>query len=87
MATNPTTAAALTKTAAEVEAVRKAEEAAAESAVTAGAAATEEARARDAETLKAQEQSRPYPSQEEADAIKAAGAVGAAPYATRAMKA
>lgn len=87
MATNPTTTAAQTKNAADVDAVRKADDAAAESGVTAGAAATEEARARDAETLKAQEQSRPYPSQEEADAIKAAGAVGAAPYATRAMKA
>ena len=91
MATNSTTAAkdaATTKTAAEIEAERKAQEVAAKDAAeTAGAAATEEARARDAETLKAQEQSRPYPSQEEADAIKAAGAVGAAPYATRAMKA
>lgn len=87
MATNPTTAAAQTKTAAEIEAERKAQEAAAKDAAENASAATDEARARDAETLKAQEQSRPYPSQEEADAIKAAGAVGAAPYATRAMKA
>ena len=89
MATNQTTAAtaAQTKTDAEVEAERKAQEAAAKEAADNAAAATEEARKRDAETLKAQEQSRPYPSQEEADAIKAAGAVGAAPYATRAMKA
>lgn len=89
MATNQTAAkdAAASKTEAETEAERKAQEAAAKEAAESGAAATEEARKRDAETLKAQEQSRPYPSQEEADAIKAAGAVGAAPYATRAMKA
>lgn len=89
MATNQTTAAtaAQTKTDAEVEADRKAQEAAAKEAVANGAAATDEARKRDAETLKAQEQSRPYPSQEEADAIKSTAAVGAAPYATRAMKA
>lgn len=87
MATNPTTAAAQTKNAADVDAVRKADDAAAESGVTAGAAATEEARARDAETLKAQEQSRPYPSQEEADAMKSTAAAGAAPYVTRQAKA
>lgn len=87
MATNPTTAAAQTKTAAEIEAERKAQEAAAKEAAENASAATEEARKRDAETLKAQDQARPYPSQEEADAIKSAGAVGAAPYATRAMKA
>lgn len=87
MATNPTTTAAQTKNAADVDAARKADAAATEEAAANGAAATEEARARDAETLKAQDAARPYPSQEEADAIKAAGAVGAAPYATRAMKA
>lgn len=90
MATNQTTAAqdaAPTKTAAETAAEQKAQAAATEESVANGATATEEARARDAATLKAQEQARPYPSQEEADAIKSAGAVGAAPYATRAMKA
>ena len=84
MATSKETA---SKTDAEIEAERKAQEAAAKEAVENASAATDEARNQDAETLKAQEQSRPYPSQEEADAIKAAGAVGAAPYATRAMKA
>ena len=90
MATNQTTAAkdaVATKTDDEVTGERKAQEAAAKEAVANGAAATDEARKRDAETLKAQEQSRPYPSQEEADAIKSTAAVGAAPYATRAMKA
>lgn len=84
MATNKETA---SKTDAEIEAERKAQEAAAKEAADNASASTDEARKQDAETLKAQEQSRPYPSQEEADAIKAAGAVGAAPYATRAMKA
>lgn len=84
MATNKEVA---SKTDAEIEAERKAQEAAAKEAAENASAATDEARKQDAETLKAQEQSRPYPSQEEADAIKAAGAVGAAPYATRAMKA
>lgn len=87
MATNPTTTAAQTKNAADVDAVRKADDAAAESGVTAGAAATEEARARDAETLKATEEARPYPSQEEADAMKSTAAAGAAPYVTRQAKA
>ena len=84
MATNKETA---SKTDAEIEGERKAQEVAAKAAAGAAADATEEARKQDAETLKAQDQARPYPSQEEADAIKAAGAVGAAPYATRAMKA
>lgn len=84
MATNKEAA---SKTDAEIEAERKAQEAAAKEAADNASAATDEARKQDAETLNAQEQSRPYPSQEEADAIKAAGAVGAAPYATRAMKA
>lgn len=84
MATNKEAA---SKTDAEIEAERNAQEAAAKDAAENASAATDEARRQDAETLKAQEQSRPYPSQEEADAIKAAGAVGAAPYATRAMKA
>lgn len=52
----------------------------------AGAEATTEARQQDAETLKQQEAMRPYPSQEEADAIKSAAAAGAAPYATRQLK-
>ena len=84
MATNKETA---SKTDAEIEAERKAQEATAKDAAENASAATDEARKQDAETLKAQDQARPYPSQEEADAIKAAGAVGAAPYATRAMKA
>ena len=84
MATNKEAA---SKTDAEIEAERKAQEATAKDAAENASAATDEARKQDAETLKAQDQARPYPSQEEADAIKAAGAVGAAPYATRAMKA
>ena len=53
----------------------------------AAAKATEDARKQDADTNKAQSESVPYPSQEEADAIKAAAATGAAPYMTRDLKA
>ncbi|WP_210526371.1 hypothetical protein [Rubellimicrobium arenae] len=56
-------------------------------AITDGAAATEEARKRDEETLRQQEDSQPYPSQEQADALKSAVAGGGLPYATRDAKA
>lgn len=82
MATNKETAAA--DEAAEV--ARKAREAEIREAVENGAEATEEARKQDAQTIKAQAEARPYPSQEEADAMKSAAAIGAAPYATRDMK-
>lgn len=73
--------------AAEAEAARKAQAAATRQAVEDGADATEAARKQDAETLKAQEAApAPYPSQEEADAIKSAAAAGAAAYATRQLK-
>ena len=75
------------KTDAEIEAERKAQEAATQDAIDAGAQATEAARKQDAETLKATEEARPYPSQEEADAMKSSAAVGAAPYVTRQAKA
>lgn len=58
-----------------------------EARVTDGAKATEEARAQDAETNKAQEEMRPYPSQEEADALKSAAVREAVPYQTRDAKA
>lgn len=70
-----------------VAAARKAEQEATEQAKADAAKATEEARQRDAETNKQQEESRPYPSQEEADAMKAAAASGAALYTTRDLKA
>ena len=75
------------KTDAEIEAERKAQEAATKDAIDAGAQATEAARKQDAETLKATEEARPYPSQEEANAMKSSAAVGAAPYVTRQAKA
>lgn len=78
---------AATKTDAEIEAERKAQEAATKEAAEAGAKATEEARKQDVETLKAQAEMRPYPSQEEADAMKSTAATGAAPYVTRQAKA
>lgn len=68
-------------------AARKAEQDATEQAQADAAKATEEARQRDLETLKAQEEAVPYPSQEEADRIKVAAASGSAPYTTRDLKA
>lgn len=76
-----------TRTDAEIEAERKAQESAAEQSIKAGAEATAAARKQDAETNKATEEARPYPSQEEADAMKSSAAVGAAPYVTRQAKA
>lgn len=70
----------------DAEAARKAQAEATEAAQADAAEATEEARKQSLETLKAQEEARPYPSQEEADRMKAAAAVGAAPYATRQVK-
>ena len=74
----------------DAEASRQAAEdeaqAAADAAQTEAAKATEEARKQSIETLTAQEEMRPYPSQEEADRIKTAAATGAAPYATRQLK-
>lgn len=69
-----------------VAATRKAQADAVEAAQADAAEATEEARKQSLETLKAQEEARPYPSQEEADRIKSAAASGAAPYATRQVK-
>lgn len=85
MANTPTPAAPA-KTADQVKAEIDAAEKATEAAVKAGAEATEAARKQDAETLKEQAEARPYPSQEEADAMKSAAATGAAPYATRQLK-
>lgn len=75
------------KTAEQIETERKAAEAAAEEAAKTAAEATEAARKQSAETNAEHEAARPYPSQEEADRLKTAGAVGPAPYATRQVKA
>lgn len=89
MAEDPKTPAKPTQAEADAQAkaTRDAAEKAAAQAVADGAAATEEARKQDAETLKQQEEMRPYPSQEEADAMKSTAATGAAPYVTRQAKA
>ena len=71
----------------DAEAARKAADAARKQAEKDAAAATEEARKQDQETNKEQAEGVPYPSQEEADRIKAAAAEGAATYQTRDMKA
>lgn len=71
---------------ARAKAEQDAAEKAATQAVAEGASATDEARKQDAETIKQQAEMRPYPSQEEADAMKSAAAAGAAPYATRQLK-
>lgn len=76
-----------TKSEAEIKAEREAADKAAAQSVEDGAEATEEARNQSAETLKTQEEMRPYPSQEEADAMKSTAASGAAPYVTRQAKA
>lgn len=68
-------------------AAQEADQAARDQAQKDGAKVTEEARAQDAETLKAQEEMTPYPSQEEADRMKTAAAAGGAPYVTRDAKA
>lgn len=64
-------------------AAQEADRVARERAVTEGAKTTEEARAQDAETNKAQEAATPYPSQEEADAMKSEAVRGAVAYQTR----
>ena len=71
---------------AQAKAARDAAEKAAAQAQADAAAATEEARRQSLDTLKQQEEMRPEPSQEEADRIKTAAAVGAAPYVTRQAK-
>lgn len=75
------------KTDAQVKAEREAGEKAAADAIKAGAEATEEARKASLETEQAQADLKPYPSQDQADAIKSAAAVGNAAYATRNLKA
>lgn len=88
MATNtPPKADDKAKTDADIKAEREAATKAAAQSVEDGADATEEARKQSAEVLKEQEEMRPYPSQEEADAMKSTAASGAAPYATRQTKA
>lgn len=71
---------------ARAKAEQDAAEKAAAQAVAEGASATDDARKQDAETIKQQAEMRPYPSQEEADAMKSAAAAGAATYATRQVK-